>query len=72
MLPLLLSKDVFKGVTPPEETSSDPAEEAESHSMTTMPAVASKEQASKKTSQEPAEERKSPKFSRWEKVLHPS
>ena len=40
--------------------------------MTTMPAVASKEQAARKTSQEPVEERKSPKFPRWEKVLHPS
>ena len=65
-------KEVFEGVTPLEEMSSDPAEEAEPHSATTMPAIASKEQATRKTSQELAKERKSPKFPRWEKVLHSS
>ena len=65
-------KEVFKGVTPPEEMSANPAEEAEPHSPTTMPAIASKEQATRKASQEPAAERKSPEFPRWEKVLHPS
>ena len=40
--------------------------------MTTMPAIAPKEQATREASQEPAPERKSPKFPRWEKVLHPS
>ena len=67
-----LGKEVFKGVTPLEEMSSNLAEEAEPHSTTAMPAIASKEQVGRKTFQEPAEERKSPKFSRWEKVLHPS
>ena len=67
-----LDKEVFEGVTPLVETSSNPAEEAKPHSMTTMPAIASKEQATRKTSQELAKERKSPKFPRWEKVLHPS
>ena len=65
-------KEVFKGVTPLEETSINPAEEAESHSMATMPAIAPKVQATTKASQESAVERKSPKFPRWEKVLHPS
>ena len=65
-------KEVFEGVTPLEETSTSPAEEAEHHNMTTMPAVAPKEQTTRKASQEPALERKSPKFPGWEKVLHPS
>ena len=63
-------KEGFEGVTPPMPTS--PVEEAEPHGMTAIPAIASKEQAAKETSQKPSEERKSPKFSRWEKVLHPS
>ena len=65
-------KEVFKGVTPPEEMSANPAEKAKPHSMATMPAIAPKVQAATKASQEPATERKSPKFPRWEKVLHPS
>ena len=65
-------KEVFKGVTPPEETSADPAEEAKPHSTVTMPAIAPEVQAIMKASQEPTMERKSPKFPRWEKVLHPS
>ena len=65
-------KEVFKGVTPLEGMSASPTEEAEPHSVTAIPAIASKEQVARKTSQEPAEERKSPKFPRWEKVLHPS
>ena len=52
--------------------SSNLAEEAKPHSTTAMPAIASKDQVARKTSQELAEERKSPKFSGWEKVLHPS
>ena len=50
-------KEVFEGVTPLEETSINPAEEAEPHSTTTMPAIAPKEQATMKASQEPAAER---------------
>ena len=65
-------KEVFEGVTPLEEMSADLAEEAEPHSTITMLAIAPKEQATRKASQEPAMERKSPKFPRWEKVLHPS
>ena len=65
-------KEVFEGVTPLEEMSTNPAEEAEPHSTTTMPAISPKEQATREASQEPAMERKSPKFPRWEKVLHPS
>ena len=65
-------KEVFEGVTPLEETSTKPAEKAETHSMATTPAGAPKVQATTKASQEPAAERKSPKFPRWEKVLHPS
>ena len=65
-------KEVFDGVTPQEEMSANPAEEAEPHSVIIMPAIAPKEQATRKASQEPAMERKSPKFPRWKKVLHPS
>ena len=49
-----------------------PVEEAEPHSMMTIPTISSKEQAVKQTSQEQVKERKCPKFPRWEKVLHPS
>ena len=65
-------KEVFEGVTPPDEVSTDPVEEAEPHSMKTVPAVTPKEQATREASQGPAMERKSPKLPRWEKVLHPS
>ena len=65
-------KEVFEGVTPLEGMSTSPTEEAEPHSMTAIPAIASKEQVARKTSQVLAKERKSPKFPRWEKVLHPS
>ena len=65
-------KEVFEGVTLLEEVSTDPAEEAESHIMTTVLVIAPKEQATREASQGPAVERKSPKFPRWEKVLHPS
>ena len=65
-------EEVFEGVTPLEEMSADPAEKADPHSTTTMPAIAPKEQATREASQDPAMERKSPKFPRWEKVLHPS
>ena len=64
-------KEVFKGVTPPE-VSGNPTEEAEPHSTTTVPAIAPKEEATREASQGLAMERKSPKFPRWENVLHPS
>ena len=66
------AKEVFEGVTPLEGMSISPTEEAEPHSMTTMPDIAPKEQATREASQEPALERKSPKLPGWEKVLHPS
>ena len=65
-------KEVFKDVTPLEGIPTSLTEEAKSHSMTAIPAIASPEQVARETSQEPAKERKSPKFPRWEKVLHPS
>ena len=66
-------KEVFKGVTPLEEMSANSAEEAKPHSMRTMPAIAPKEQATRKASQELAMERKSPKFPRGKKCCtHPS
>ena len=68
----LSDKEVFEGVTPPEEVSTNPAEEAKPNSMTTVPAIVPKEQATREASLGPAMERKSPKFPRWEKVLHPS
>ena len=64
-------KEVFESVTPPEEMSTEPTEKAEPHNMATTPAGTPKVQATTKASQEPAMERKSPKFPRWEKVLHP-
>ena len=67
-----LDKEVLEGVTPLEGKSTSPTEEAESHNVTTIPDVAPKEQATREAPQEPALERKSPKFPRWEKVLHPS
>ena len=65
-------KEVFKGVTPLEEVSTNSAEEAKPHSMTTVPTIAPKEQTTREASLGPVVERKSPKFPRWEKVLHPS
>ena len=67
-----LDKEVFKGVTALEGMPTSLTEEAKSHSMTALPAIAPKEQVARKTSQELAKERKSPKFPRWEKVLHPT
>ena len=63
---------VFKGVIPPEETLPDPAKESHFASkMDTIVAVP-RESATKETPEEPAQERKCPKFPLWEKVLHPS
>ena len=56
-------KEVFEGVTPLEGMPTSPVEEAEPHSIKSIPAIASKEQVAKETSQKLAEERKSPKFS---------
>ena len=67
-----LDKEVFEGVTPPGGMPTSPIEEAEPHSMMAIPAIMSKEQAAKETSQKLAKERKCPKFPGWEKVLHPS
>ena len=57
---------------PPEETLPDPVEESQPTSKMDMPVAVPTESATKKTPQEPAQERKCPKFPRWEKVLHPS
>ena len=65
-------KEVFEGVIPPKDMSPDPAKDAKPHSMATMPAIAPEVQATTKAVEEPAAERKSPKFPSWEKVLHPS
>ena len=65
-------KEVFEDITPPEEMSTNPGEKAEPHSMATMPAIAPGVQATTKAVEEPAAERKCPKFPSWEKVLHPS
>ena len=65
-------KEVFEGVTPLEEMSTNPAEKAKPHSMATMPAIVPGMQATTKAVEEPAVERKCPKFPSWEKVLHPS
>ena len=67
-------KEVFEGVIPPEETSAKPAEKVEPHSMATTPTGTPKVQATTKASWEPAIERKSPKFPRWERkcCTHPN
>ena len=65
-------KEVFEGVTPPEEMSASPGRKAEPHSMATMPIIAPEVQATPKAAGESAAERKSPIFPSWEKVLHPS
>ena len=70
--PSFSDKEVFKGMTLPEEVSAYPVKEAEPHSTATMPAIAPEVQATTKAAGEPAAERKSPKFPGWEKVLHPS
>ena len=67
----LLDKEVFEGVTPPEGMPTSPVEEAKPHSMMTIPAIASKEQAAKETSQKLAKERKFPKFAGWDKSAAP-
>ena len=51
-----LDKEVFEGVTPLEGMPTSPVEEAEPHSMMTVPTVTSKEQT-KETSQKLAKER---------------
>ena len=65
-------EEIFEGMTPLEETSAGPVKKAKPHSKATMPAIAPEVQATTKAAGEPAAERKSPKFPRWEKVLHPS
>ena len=65
-------KEVFKGVTPLEEMSTNPVKEAEPHSAAAMPAIAPEVQATTKAAGELTAERKPPKFPSWEKVLHPS
>ena len=65
-------KEVFEGVTAPEEMSANPTKKAEPHSTATMPAITPGVQATPKAIEEPAVERKSPKLPGWEKVLHPS
>ena len=65
-------KEVFKGMTLPEEMSANPVKKAKPHSMATMLANAPEVQATTKAAGEPAAERTSPKFPSWEKALHPS
>ena len=65
MLPLFTDHKVFKGMIPP-------VKDSQLVSETDMIVTASKESATKKTPQELAQEKKCPKFPRWEKVLYPS
>ena len=64
--------EVFEGVIPPEETIPDLVEE--SHLASEMDTIVNvpKESATRETPLELAQERKCPKFPKWEKVLHPS
>ena len=65
-------KEVFEGVTPLEEMSINPAWGGQASQHDHYACHCPKEQATRKASQEPVMERKSPKFPGWEKVLHPS
>ena len=53
---------VFEGVVPLEETLTDPVKESQLVSEMDMIGAAPKESATKKTPQEPAQERKCPKY----------
>ena len=59
---------VFEGVIPPEEAIPDPVEE--SHLASKMDTIVNvpKESVTRETPLELAQERKCPKFPRWEKV----
>ena len=63
---------VFEGMIPPEETIPDPVKE--SHLASKMDTIVNvpKNSATRETLLELAQERKCPKFPRWEKVLYPS
>ena len=65
-------EDGFKGMAPPEEKSTSPAEKAKPHSVAMMPVSALEVQTTTKAARELAAQMKSPKFPSWEKVLHPS
>ena len=65
-------EEVFKGMVPPEETSTILTDETDPQSTRTTPAGTPEEEATMGVTREPAEERRSPKFPGWEKVLHPS
>ena len=65
-------KEAFEDVTPPKGMPTSPVAESQPPSETATPVIAPKESTAKKTPQEPAKERKCPKFPRWEKMLHPS
>ena len=62
---------VFEGVIPPEEMIPDPVKESHLASEMDMIANVPKESATREAPLELAQERKCPKFPRWEKVLHP-
>ena len=63
---------VFEGVTSLEETLPNPVEESHLANKMNMIANVPKESATREAALELAQERKCPKFPRWEKVLHPS
>ena len=64
--------EVFEGIIPLEATIPDPVKESHLASKTDMIVNVPKESMTRETPQELAQERKCPKFPRWEKVLHPS
>ena len=65
-------EEVFKGLALPEETSAALVEEAIPQRMGTMPASTPKVGAIVRATEEPAVEKRTPKFLGWKKVLHPS
>ena len=67
-----MDQEVLEGVIPLGETIPDPVGESHPASKTDTMVNVPKKSAARETPLELAQERKSPKFPRWEKVLHPS
>ena len=72
MLPLLYGPKSLEGTIPLGETIPDLVGESHPASKVDTMANVPKKSATRQTPLELAQERKSPKFLRWEKVLHPS
>ena len=67
-----MDQEVLEGMIPPGETIPDLVGESHPASKMDMMVNVPKKSAARETPLEMAQERKSPKFPGWEKVLHPS